>query len=369
MTDSDIRGSLRSIYGTPSDRAIDKVSSRLTETHRQFIAHSPFLLISSASAQGSADLSPRGDPAGFVLVLDSKTLAIPDRPGNRRLDTMTNILENPHTSVLFVVPGVNECLRINGRARLSRSPRLLQDLAEGGKPALLAVVVEIDEVFHQCARAMMRAALWHDRSPPPGLARMSSRPDEAYRTRLYRETQLHDRGVTSVSRGRSTGHRRHGVVAPDVRIVGPDQVRRLRHGVLRPHQPYEKTLYSEDHIPGTMHFGAFAAPRRHPIGVMSVFLEQRSGGGTPGWRVRGMAVDASAQGIGIGTALLSKVLPVLWRMGASELWCNARTSAVAFYRKAGFATVGGAFELPGLGEHHVLVRRAPRERREACRTT
>lgn len=152
--------SLREYYGEPSERSQKKGITRLDVHCRNFIAMSPFLVLSTAGANGSADTSPKGDAPGFVQVLDDTTLVIPDRIGNNRVDSFQNVMENPHVGLLFLVPGISETLRINGRARLSTDGELLESLAVNGKPPRAALVVEVDEAFLHCAKALYRSKLW-----------------------------------------------------------------------------------------------------------------------------------------------------------------------------------------------------------------
>lgn len=175
---------LRALYAAPSKRAIDKVVSRLTDDHRRFLARSPFFVLGTVGVSG-LDVSPRGDPPGSVAVLDDGRIAIGDRPGNRRLDGMLNLLDDPRIGLLFFIPGLNETLRINGRARISADPGLLERLAVRGKPPLTALVVSIDEVFHHCAKALMRAELWAAGSQDPPHDKISTTPDAAYTDALY----------------------------------------------------------------------------------------------------------------------------------------------------------------------------------------
>lgn len=157
---------LRAVLGEPARRALDKQLERLDDHCRSIIARAPFVVISSADAHGRPDASPKGDAAGFVLVLDERTLAIPDRPGNRRADTFRNVLANPRVGLLFLVPGRVETLRINGRARISREPDLLQRMAVQGRPPLLALVVEVEEGFVHCGKCMLRSRLWEPAAWP-----------------------------------------------------------------------------------------------------------------------------------------------------------------------------------------------------------
>lgn len=151
---------LREHFGEPSDLVRRAVLPRLDVHCRRFIAHSPFLVIGSQAEAGAADVSPRGDPPGFVRVLDDATLLIPDRPGNKRVDTMHNVLENPRVALLFMVPGINECLRVNGRASVTTDAGLLAPLAVNGKAPAAGLLVQVDEAMIHCAKAMMRARLW-----------------------------------------------------------------------------------------------------------------------------------------------------------------------------------------------------------------
>lgn len=152
---------LRALLGAPVPRAVTKERRALHAHDRAWIAGSPFVLIATADADGTCDVSPKGDPAGFVRVLDDTTLAIPDRPGNRRADGFTNILRNPHIGLLFLVPGREETLRVNGRARLVREAPFLDDMIVRGHRPALALLVEVEHVFFHCAKAFKRSALWH----------------------------------------------------------------------------------------------------------------------------------------------------------------------------------------------------------------
>lgn len=159
---------LRAIVGEPSDIARQKQIGALDGTCREFIARSPFLLMATTDAAGHCDVSPKGDAPGFVLVLDDTHLVIPDRPGNRRLDGMRNLLVNPRVGLLFLIPGKGETLRINGRAWIVRDDDVLERLAHEGKRPQLAVGVEVEECFMHCAKAFKRSKLWQmDQWPDP----------------------------------------------------------------------------------------------------------------------------------------------------------------------------------------------------------
>jgi uncharacterized protein len=153
-------GELRELLGAPMPRAVTKDRARLHARDRDWLAASPFCLIATAGADGSCDVSPKGDPPGFVLVLDDQTLAIPERPGNRRADGFRNVLANPHVGLIFVVPGRTDTLRINGRARLIREAAFFDRMVVKGHRPKLALVVEIEQIFFHCSKAFMRSSLW-----------------------------------------------------------------------------------------------------------------------------------------------------------------------------------------------------------------
>jgi hypothetical protein len=193
---------LRERYDPPSDRAVRKQLAALDGHCRTFIAKSPFLVMGTAGGDGSLDVSPKGDAPGFVAVLDDRTLLVPDRPGNNRLDGMRNILDNPHVGLLFFIPGVKETLRVNGRVRITTDQTLLAPLAVQGRTPKTGLLVEIDEVYLHCAKALIRSKLWDpasqiDRATLPSLGKMIAdqigadvaeserRTEEAYRTGLY----------------------------------------------------------------------------------------------------------------------------------------------------------------------------------------
>ena len=201
---------LRGLFGAPMDLAVRKSLTTLDRHCRDFIARSPFLCIGTSGKSGRADVSPRGDPPGFVQVLDDRTLVIPDRPGNNRLDTMSNIVENPAVGLLFFIPGFDDTLRINGRATIVRDEAVLARAEVDGKRPKVAIRGEVDEAFLHCAKALKRSRLWDpgskvDRRTMPSLGRMileqtapaGAKPaeaavaeadqlvEEAYRTNLY----------------------------------------------------------------------------------------------------------------------------------------------------------------------------------------
>ena len=192
---------LRALYGQPMGLAVKKSLPRLDRHCREFIRLSPFLLVSTQGPDG-ADISPRGDPSGFVSVEDDVTILIPDRPGNNRVDTLENILRNPRVGIIFLVPGLNESLRINGVAEIVVGPELRR-LAHRDRVPKTAIRVRIEEVFFHCAKALIRSELWDPESrvpkgslPPLGVILAdqiagldaeaeSAAIETAYRTRLY----------------------------------------------------------------------------------------------------------------------------------------------------------------------------------------
>lgn len=151
---------LREIVPPARQAQQTKVLPSLDDHCRRWIAASPFLVIASAGDQGSLDLSPKGDPAGFVRIIDDQTLAIPDRPGNRRHDTYLNIIERPDVALMFMVPGRGEVLRISGTAQIVNDPTLLETMAAGGRNPALALVVRLTEVMFHCGKSVIRSKLW-----------------------------------------------------------------------------------------------------------------------------------------------------------------------------------------------------------------
>jgi len=156
---------LRALYGLPMELAVKKSLPRLDRYCRDFIRLSPFLLISTQGPDG-ADISPRGDPRGFVSIEDDATLLIPDRPGNNRVDTLENIVLNPRVGIIFLTPGLNETLRVNGLAEVVVGPELSR-LAHNGRVPKTAIRVTIEEVFFHCAKALIRSGLWDPETRVP----------------------------------------------------------------------------------------------------------------------------------------------------------------------------------------------------------
>ena len=152
---------LRALIGEPSALVCSKMCDRLNALTRQWIERSPFVCLATSDGDGACDVSPRGDPAGFVRVLDEQTLLVPERPGNRIADTLRNILRNPRVGMLFIVPGVSETLRVNGRATLTTDRALLAPCAVESKAPSLGILVDVDEAFTHCSKAFLRSDLWN----------------------------------------------------------------------------------------------------------------------------------------------------------------------------------------------------------------
>ena len=157
---------LRAIVGVPGPRSVLKERRSLDDHTRAFIARSPLLLMATCDAQGRCDVSPKGDAPGFVQVLDDQRLVIPERPGNKRLDGMRNIMVNPHVGLIFLVPGREETLRVNGKAWITRDPQLLERCIAHNKAPLVAIGVEIEQCFLHCPKAFIRSRLWHHQAWP-----------------------------------------------------------------------------------------------------------------------------------------------------------------------------------------------------------
>jgi PPOX class probable FMN-dependent enzyme len=159
---------LRELLGFPRGRAVTKEHAKLHEVDRDWLAASPFCLVATSAPDGSCDVSPKGDPPGFTLVLDDSTIALPERPGNRRADGFRNILANPHVGLIFLIPGRNETLRINGRARLIRDAPFFDAMTVRGHRPSLALLVEIEQIFFHCMKSFLRSRLWEPGSWRPG---------------------------------------------------------------------------------------------------------------------------------------------------------------------------------------------------------
>jgi PPOX class probable FMN-dependent enzyme len=164
---------LRNVLGgEPAKLIREKIADRLNPLTRQFVERSPFVVVASGRPDGGLDVSPRGDPAGFVRILDERTLLLPDRPGNKLADTLTNLLVDDRIALLFLIPGVNDTFRVNGRARIVDDPELLAASEVEGKVPQLGILVEVEEAYTQCPKAFLRSELWNperhiDRSELP----------------------------------------------------------------------------------------------------------------------------------------------------------------------------------------------------------
>ena len=158
---------LEELVGAPLQRVLDKQRPALHPLDREWLAASPFCLVATSDAEGRCDVSPKGDPAGFTHVVDDTTIAIPERPGNRRVDGFRNVLANPHVGLLYFIPGRGDTLRINGRARLLRDAPFFERMVVKGHRPTVVLLVEIEEVFHHCSKAFLRSGLWDSRTWDP----------------------------------------------------------------------------------------------------------------------------------------------------------------------------------------------------------
>jgi PPOX class probable FMN-dependent enzyme len=194
---------LREVLGEPAELVKKKIADRLNPLTRQFVERSPFVVVATGRPDGGLDVSPRGDPAGFVRILDERTLLLPDRPGNKLADTLTNLLADGRIALLFLIPGVNDTFRVNGRARIVDDPELLGPSEVEGKLPQLGILVEVEEAYTQCPKALLRSELWNserhiDRSELPSsgeILRAVADPEldveeyEEARTERYRRRQ------------------------------------------------------------------------------------------------------------------------------------------------------------------------------------
>ncbi len=182
---------LRTLYARPKGRPLTKQLDHL-ETHcRHFISLSPFLVLSTGAEGQSMDASPRGEDPGFVKVLDDHTLAIPDRPGNNRMDSFTNVLKSPQVGILFLIPGVEETLRVNGPAEIRDDPELIERFYAGGKKPKTVLLVHVKEAYLHCAKALMRSRLWDEgaKIPRDQLPSMSQMINDQTHSSLPLESQ------------------------------------------------------------------------------------------------------------------------------------------------------------------------------------
>ena len=194
---------LTALLGEPLKRVAEKVRPKLHEMDRAWLAESPLCLVATSDAEGRCDVSPKGDPRGFTLVLDETTIVLPERPGNRRADGFRNVLANPHVGLIYLIPGRGDTLRINGRATLVRDAPFFDDLVVKGHRPQLALVVAVEEVFYHCPKAFLRSELWRPETwtptaapSRPVIAKAIERPDDtmaeleeyygaAYAAKLY----------------------------------------------------------------------------------------------------------------------------------------------------------------------------------------
>ena len=175
---------LREIIGQAKEGATAKIADRLNDLTRQFIERSPFVCVATGRPDGGLDISPRGDPAGFVRIIDERTLLLPDRPGNRIADTLTNLLADSRIALLFLIPGVGDTFRVNGSAAVVDDPELLRASAVEGKVPRLGILITIEEAYTQCPKALIRSELWNperhiDRSDLPSSGKILQSLTEA----------------------------------------------------------------------------------------------------------------------------------------------------------------------------------------------
>jgi PPOX class probable FMN-dependent enzyme len=176
---------LRAIVGQPTAAVANKVTDRLSDIHRDWISHSPLCFVATSDADGRVDVSPKGDPPGFVHVLDPHTIAIPERPGNKRVDGYLNVLARPQVGTLFVIPGRGDTVRINGRARILSDAPYFDAMAIAGKRPILALEITVEEVFFHCAKAFLRSDTWKPETwnpeamPSTAQLARSFKPDES----------------------------------------------------------------------------------------------------------------------------------------------------------------------------------------------
>jgi PPOX class probable FMN-dependent enzyme len=189
---------LRAIVGHPNKYVANKVTHRLSPAHQDWLAHSPLGFVATTDAQGRVDVSPKGDPPGFAHVIDDTTIAIPERPGNRRVDGYLNVLERPHVGTLFLIPGRGDTLRINGTARILVDADYFDAMTVAGKRPILALEIDVEEVFFHCAKAFLRSDTWNPDSwnptAVPSMARLAKafKPDlsQAQLDEYYRDDNL-----------------------------------------------------------------------------------------------------------------------------------------------------------------------------------
>jgi len=187
------REQFRAVMGEPSDKVTRKTLFALDKHCGVFIGRAPFMLIASADAKGNADVSPKGDPVGFVKIIDKNTLAIPDRLGNKRADTIENVLQNPNVGLIFLIPGKSETLRVSGTAKVVRDKALRDSMAVKGKSPDFAIVVNVKEAFFHCSKCVIRSKLWQTEHWPDldGLPRLAQTMVDAGQLELT-ESEMHE---------------------------------------------------------------------------------------------------------------------------------------------------------------------------------
>jgi PPOX class probable FMN-dependent enzyme len=168
---------LRALLGEPREVVVRKIQDRLNPLTRRFVERSPLVCLATSDREGKCDVTPRGDPSGFVRILDERTLLLPERPGNRLADSLRNILSNPHVGLLFVIPGVSDTFRVNGRAALTTDTELLEPCRVEGKLPLLGILIDIEEAYTHCSKAFLRSDFWNparfvDRAELPSAGQM-----------------------------------------------------------------------------------------------------------------------------------------------------------------------------------------------------
>ena len=190
---------LEAHYGTPNERSLRKEIDHVNADYRRFIESSPFVVLATGGPEG-LDCSPRGDAPGFVRIVDERTLALPDRPGNNRVDSLRNVIASAQVALLFVVPGVGEMLRVNGRARVSTEAALVASFAVDGKPPRSVLVIDVESVYFHCSKAIVRSKLWDashhvERSRLPSAGEMLRRVNEEQYGETF-DVETYEAGLT-----------------------------------------------------------------------------------------------------------------------------------------------------------------------------
>jgi uncharacterized protein len=173
---------LEEIVGLPNRYVANKVGNRLSAAQQDWLAHSPLCFVATTDADGHVDVSPKGDPPGFVHVIDDTTIAIPERPGNKRVDGYLNVLQRPHVGTLFLIPGRGDTLRVNGSARIYADAEYFDDMVVQGKRPILALEIDVEEVFFHCAKAFLRSDTWKPESWNPTAVPSAARLAQSFKT-------------------------------------------------------------------------------------------------------------------------------------------------------------------------------------------